>query len=170
MARKLLVGEVSVTDLVGRLAFAQEETQQAALEQAKLFMAAATYRVHRMKGRQEAEAKLDDVRTDKSIRLRVKHAGGAKKGFTEKFLAELVDRDPSVRQARDEALEARRKEEWAKLLLDAYEHRRSTIKILTQFAYIEDTFRPGGEELEKMKAKRDRLKRDLPPRDGDEDV
>lgn len=169
MVRKLLVGEVSVKELVDHLAFAQEETETAALEQAKLFMAAATYRVQRMKDRQEAEAALDDARTDRGLSLRRKNAG-AKKALTEKFLSDLVDSDSAVRDVRNKALEARRKEEWAKLLLDAYEHRRSAIKTLVQFAYIEDSFRPGGEELDKMKRRREQLKRDLPTRDGDDDV
>lgn len=170
MMRKLLVGEVSVHDLVDRLAFAQEETQSAAVEQAKLFMAAATYRISKMKERQEAEAEFDDARTDKSVGLRKTNAASGKKGLTEKSIAELVDRDPTVRSCRDRALEAKRKEEWAKLLLEAYEHRRSTIRVLTQFAYIEDNFRPGGEEVDSMKRKRERLKKDLPFRDGDDDI
>lgn len=163
---KPIVGEVDVKDLLSRLAFAEEDTQRAALEQAKLFMAAATYRIRRMKERQQSDAAYDDIRTEKSIRLRVKGSGGAKKGFTEKSLTELVDRDPAVKEARDAALAAKRREEWAKLLLDAYEHRRSTIKVLVQFAYIEDTFRPSG-EVDSMKARREKLKRSLPDKEED---
>ena len=171
MARNILVGEVALNDLLERLAFAQEETEAAALEQAKLFMAAATYRIKKMKKRQDAEAALDDIQTDASMSLRRKSAlNSAKKSITEKALAEMVSARTDVRAARNTALEAKREEEWAKLLLDAYEHRRSTIKILTQFAFIEDNFRPGGEEVEKMARKRAQLKAALPHRDGDDDV
>ena len=159
--RKPLIGEVELKDLLERLAFAQEEVQDAALEQAKLFMAAATYRVKKMKKRQEAEAALDDIRTSRSIQLRAKYVASGKKGVTEKYLTDMIDGNAVVREARNLALEARREEEWAKLLLDAYEHRRSSIKILATFAYLEDEFRPGGEEIEKMKSKRAQLKKTL---------
>jgi hypothetical protein len=160
VTRKPLIGEVDIKDLLARLAFAQEETQEAALEQAKLYMTAATYRVKRMKDRQEAEAAHDDMRTDLSVHYRRKYAVSGKKGVTEKTLVELVDRNSGVREARNAVLVAKRREEWSKLLLDAYEHRRSTIKILTQFAYLEDEYRPGGEEIDKMKARRERLRKD----------
>lgn len=161
--RKLLVGEVSLEDLLERLSFTEETVQQAAMEQAKLFQAAATYRIKKMKTRQEAEARYDDTRISRGIKIRT---AGEKK--TEKHLTDLIDRDPDVRAARDKLYEAKRLEEYSKLLLDAYEHRRSAIKVIAQFAYVEDGMaKVGG--AEKLRSTSDRLRKQFPERYDDED-
>ena len=160
--RKPLVGEVDREILLERLAFAQEEVEDAALEQAKLFMAAATYRISKMRVRQEAEMYVDNLRVDYSIKMRVKYKG--QKGTTEGAIKEMVQRVPELRLAESELAKAKRLEEWAKLMLDAYEHRRSSLKVLTQFAFMRDTF-SGQNEVDKMKRTRERLRRD-----GDDDV
>lgn len=158
MTRKPLIGEVDPQTLVDRLAFSQEETQEAALEQAKLYMAAATYRIKKMRVRQEAEMHVDNLRVDYSLKMRFKHKG--QKGMTERAIQELVERVPDIREATADLAKAKRLEEWSKLLLDAYEHRRSSLKILTQFAFMQDSF-SGQYEVDKMKRQRERLKRDL---------
>jgi hypothetical protein len=156
MTRKPMIGVVEKEDLLERLAFAQEEVEGAALEQAKLFMAAATYRVSKMRVRQEAEMHLDNLRVDYSLKMRLKYKG--QKGWTEKAINEMVERTSDIRTAVAAVAKAKRLEEWAKLLLDAYEHRRSSLKILTQFAFMQDTF-SGQSEVDKMRRKRDRLRR-----------
>jgi hypothetical protein len=165
MARKLLVGEVSLQDILDRLAFTEEQTSHAALEQAKLFMAAASYRIKKMRKRQETEMAVDNLRVDLSIGARIKYKG--KKGVTEKFISEKVSSNPAVRRAEEEAATAKRQEEWAKHLLEAYEHRRTSLKILTQFAFMDDTF-SGKYEVNRMMEKREKLKKAL-RNDRDED-
>ena len=160
--RKPHIGVVDKEDLLERLAFAQEEVEGAALEQAKMFMAAATYRISKMRTRQEAEMHLDNLRVDYSLKMRFKYKG--QKGFTEKAIQEMVERTPDIRAAVAEMAKAKRLEEWAKLLLDAYEHRRSSLKILSQYAFMQDSF-SGQSEVERMKRKRDALRRS---RDMDE--
>lgn len=157
MAKKPLIGEVDVHQLVDHLAFTQEGTEDAALEQAKLYMAAVTYRIKKMRIRQEAEMHLDNLRVDYSLKMRFKHKG--KKGMTERSISELVERVPELREAVEALATAKRIEEWAKGLLDAYEHRRSSIKVLAQFAFMQDNF-SGQHEVERMKSKRERLKRE----------
>lgn len=162
MARAQLVGEVSRDELLERLAFAQEETEQAALEQAKLYMAAVSYRIQKMRLRQEAEMHLENLRVDCSLAIRLKHKG--QKGITEGAIKELVSRVPALRSAEEVAAKAKRLEEWAKGLIEAYEHRRSSLKILAQYAFMQDSFSGQG-EVERLKAKRARLRR---ASDGDE--
>lgn len=158
MARKPIIGEVDVHQLVEALAFTQEETQDAALEQAKLYMAAATYRIKKMRKRQEAEMNLDNLRVDYSLKMRLKYKG--QKGTTERSISEMVERVPEIRAATAELATAKRLEEWSKLLLDAYEHRRSSIKVITQFAFMQDTF-SGQYEVDRMKKRREHLKREM---------
>ncbi len=165
MEKKLLIGEVSLEDILERLAFTEEQTSHAALEQAKLFMAAASYRIKRMRKRQETEMAAENLRVDTSIRLRLKFKGT--KGVTEKFISERVSASPTVREAEVAAADAKRNEEWAKHLLEAYEHRRTSLKILAQFAFMDDTF-SGKFETDRMMNKREKLKRAL-KRDREEE-
>jgi hypothetical protein len=158
MTRKPLIGEVDPQTIVDRLAFSQEETEEAALEQAKLYMAAATYRIKKMRKRQEAEMRLDNLKVDYSLKMRFKHKGT--KGTTERAIAELVERVPEIREAVADLAKAKRMEEWAKLLLDAYEHRRSSLKILAQFAFMQDEFN-GKYEVDRLKSKREKLRREM---------
>jgi hypothetical protein len=160
MPRDLLVGEVTLTELLDRLAFPEEAQQTAALEQPKLYMGAVTYRVKAMKRRLDAEAKMEDVQVDTSAKVRRQLVAGntSKKAITEKQIEEKVAQSPEFRAARDKAIEAKWKEEWMKGLLDAYEHRRSTIKTLAQYAFMQDVFNPAGDQLDRLKKKRDYLK------------
>lgn len=164
MPRKPLIGEVDAKELVDRLAFAQEDTEEAALEQAKLYMAAATFRVTKMRKRQEAEMHLENMRVDYSLRMRAKYKG--QKGTTERSIQEMVDRVPEIRDAVAALAKAKRLEEWAKLLLDAYEHRRSTLKILAQFAFMQDSFN-GQHEVDRLKGQREHLKRSMGKEEDD---
>ncbi|SRR6266566_1127667 len=165
--KKIIVGETSLQELLDRLAFSEEGTPVAALEQAKLFMAAASYRIKRMKDRQEAEAEVDNLEVDLSLQVRARNMG--KKGATEKYLNALVDSSPKLRAAKEKLSKAKRLEEWAKLLLEAYEHRRGSLRVMAQFAYIEENFSATGGEVEKMKKKKDRLERSLPYNEVEED-
>ena len=163
--RKVHIGEVSLQDLLDRLAFTEEETASAAMEQGKLFMAAADFRIRRMHRRQTAEMALDNLRVDWSLHLRKKKKG--EKGVTERYLNDLVEKSSEVRTAKEEAAKAKRDEEWAKHLLEAYEHRRTALKILAQFAFLEDTS-TARHETERLAQKRERLKRALGRDEEDE--
>jgi hypothetical protein len=164
MTRKPLIGEVDVQILLDRLAFAQEETEQAALEQAKLYMAAVTYRIKKMRVRQEAEMHEENLRVDYSLKMRFKHKG--QKGVTERAIQELTDRVPELRQATMTAAKAKRLEKFAEGILEAYEHRRSSIKVLAQFVFMQDSF-SGQHEVDKLKRKREHLKREIGKEEDD---
>lgn len=157
MDKKQLVGEVSLTDILDRLSFSEEDTPNAALEQPKLYAAAASYRIKKMRDRQEAELALDELRTTYSLKFRGKYRG--EKGYTEKYLSDLVEHQQAVRDALRKAAETKRNEEWAKHLLDAYEHRRTSLKILTQFAFMGDSFSGSQREVEKLQNRKDALRR-----------
>lgn len=163
--RKTLTGEVALTDLLDRLYFSDEQVGQAAMEQAKLFMAAATYRVKKMRVRQQAEADLDNARVTHSLRLRRQGKLNGK-NITERHLTDLVDGHEDMAELRAAVAKAKQHEEWAKLLLEAYSHRRDAIKVLAQFTYLEDSFKIGGNRL---KEERDRLLAKIKKRRTEED-
>lgn len=168
MPRKPLVGEVSLEELLERLSFPEEGLQQAVLEQAKLFMEAADFRIAKMRAYQGAKRELDGAKTQISLRLRAKYAvpQKGKKALTERHLTDLVEQTQTVKVASAALDKAERLEEWAKLLLEAYRQRRDSLKIMAQFAYVEENFRVGVGD--RMKETRERLKSRLPEKEEEE--
>lgn len=156
-------------ELVNELYFEDEHLQTATLNQASLYQKAAAYRIRKMKARQIAEASFDDARTERALLLRRKYAG-KKPALTERYLTDLVDGTQTVRVARDALQVAKRQEEYAKHLLEAYEHRRGSIKVLAQFIYVEDSMRVNkllGRET--SRAVREGLKANLPHKEDVEE-
>lgn len=160
MTKKALIGQVELEDLLDRLYFPEEEIQQAVLEQAKLFLAAADYRVKKMKSRQDSGYALDRLRASYSIRIRKKYAAAdtGKRNVTEGHIKEILEGVDEIRTAQEALGTAEALEEWSKLVLEAYRQRRDVLKILAQFAFVEDNMRLGHRDLEKMKDRRQQLK------------
>ncbi|SRR5580765_6535452 len=169
MGKTKLPKDFELNELLEKLAFAQEENQHAALEQPMLYMACVEYRTKQMRHRQEAEMKVDNMRVDLSVKFRKQPARmKGEKALTERALGDMVDLVPQYRDAIAELMRAKRKEEYAKLLLDAYEHRRSTIKILAQYAFIQDVF-SGENMVESLNKKRRELAKGIVGRREDSD-
>jgi hypothetical protein len=173
MARKTLVGEVTLEDLLDRLYFPEEEIQQAVLEQAKLFLAAADYRVKKMTARQSAAYALERLRAGYSLQVRKKfqaaNAGG-KRNVTEGYIKDTLERVEAINSAQEVLGQAESLEEWSKLVLEAYKQRRDVLKILAQFAFVEDNLRLGHRDLDKLKQKRDTLKSAMRDSDNVEEL
>lgn len=173
MARKTLVGEVELEDLLARLYFPEEEIQQAVLEQAKLFLAAADYRVKKMKSRQDAAYALDRLRAGYSLQVRKKFAAanvGGKRNVTEGQIKDTLERVEAINSAQEALGSAEALEEWSKLVLEAYRQRRDVLKILAQFAFVEDNFRLGHRDMDKLKEKRQKLKETMRDSDNVEEL
>lgn len=167
MARKPLIGQVELEDLLDRLYFPEEEIQQAVLEQAKLFLAAADYRVKKMKARQDAGYALERLRASYSLRIRKKYAA-ADSRVTEGNIKEMLEGVQEIKSAQESMGTAEALEEWSKLVLEAYRQRRDVLKILAQFAFVEDNMRLGHRDLEKMKEKQARIRGAMRERDIEE--
>ena len=168
--KKLLIGDVTLEDLLDRLSFSEENVQSAVLEQAKLFFSAADYRIKKMRKYQEAKARLEQIRIHESLKLREKNSNPekGKKALTEKYLSDLVEQKQIIKEARAQLDQSERLEEWAKLLLEAYRQRRDSLRVYAQFAYVEDNFRVGENQIESMKEKRERLKRSIKDREEED--
>lgn len=116
-------------DLLARLDFSPEAVVTAAAEQPILFLKAARYRVTRMRNRLQAAMQCEEVRADKAMALR-SNARSSGERITEGAIAELLTVSPAVKNAQDVANTATEEEEFAKLLLEAFRHRRDCLKVI----------------------------------------
>ncbi len=119
--------EKVINALLKKLDFSPENAMGANLEQPQLFEKAAEYRVGKMRKRIQAEAEKDRVRADVRLKLRKRHAESGDK-MTEKYLDDLMDRNPLIREANRVFGEAEVEEEYAKLLLEVYRMRRDILR------------------------------------------
>lgn len=133
--------ETTLPQLLESLSFSREGLQKAVLDQAPLFMEAASYRVAKMKNRQDAEAALDEMRRTMSLKIREDNAG--KKGLTERFINDFIEDQASVKEARRKLEQSERVEELSKLLIEAYRHRKDSLRILAGFYFGDDPMRVG---------------------------
>src|ERR1035437_10018047 len=89
---------VDLAELIAKLDFTEENIIAANREQATLFLEASRYRVKKMRGRIQAEARLDAEKAKASLFFRIKKA--AKSGITEGYVKDKVMMDTGVQEAR----------------------------------------------------------------------
>ena len=127
---EILNEPVDVSALIDKLDFSEENIIAANREQATLFLEASRYRVKKMRGRIQAESRLDAEKAKASLFFRVKKA--AKSGITEGYIKDKVMMDKGVQEARMKYDKSQVHEEWAKLFLEAYRQRGHAIKTLAE--------------------------------------
>lgn len=113
--------------LIRDLQVVQENIKGEAIRQPLLFIEAVRYRVSKMRARAQAEAEQKAWAGQQWIAIRKQFAG---KKITNDEVKAFIEKDPRYQKlvaAKDEA-EAR--EEFAKLLLEAYRMRRDGVRIL----------------------------------------
>src|ERR1017187_10337095 len=108
---------VDLAELIAKLDFTEENIIAANREQATLFLEASRYRVKKMRGRIQAEAKLDAEKAKSSLFFRAKKRV-SKTNITEGFIKDQVSVDLGVQAARFKYDKSQVYEEWAKLLLE----------------------------------------------------
>lgn len=120
---------VNLNELINSLELSEEALAHEILEQPKLFLQAARYRVEKMKVRMRAEAVLNQIQLETAGKVRQTEADVK---VTEKYIQEQTDQDPSVRAAQRAFDDAKVMEEWSKLLLDSFRERGSSCKVIVQ--------------------------------------
>ncbi len=154
-----LVGELDLRTLLGRLEFSEENLEQAVLEQAKLFMVAANYRVLKMRQRQQVEGQLKQQTAALALQYRKKaRTKNGKRQLTEGYLSDLLAWSPRLGGLKEKTQRAEQLEEYAKLLLEAFRQRRDALKILATFAYLEDSVRLKQAGMDRIRATREELR------------
>ena len=119
----------TVDELIQSLQIVDENVCAEAVKQPLLFVAAARYRVARMRDRAVAEAQLDEL----TSRLGLMHRARATDGKpTNDHIKALVQKNPKWKEARDKLQRAEEKEEFSKLLLEAFRSRKDALKIIAE--------------------------------------
>ena len=123
-------------ELIAALAFEEETVMQAATRQPYLFVKAARLRVQTMREMARAEATLDQTEAEVGMSVRERaQATGTK--ITESGIGERIATDPQVREAQKQVRIAAAREELGKLMVEAYRHRRDSIRVIAEAALIE---------------------------------
>jgi hypothetical protein len=118
---------VDVTRLINRLDFTMESLVAAELEQAKLFEEVARYRVQALGAFTAAELRRDQVRAETELTIR-KRAAAADEKITEGNVKAQIETDAFVRKAEAFVITTRKRDEYSKLLVEAYRHRRDAMQ------------------------------------------
>ncbi len=130
----ILDRRVDVRRLLRRLEFTEETVINAALTQAKLYKQASIYRVQKLAQRTNAETKLDLVKAEVALR---KREAIDKKDRTETEIKDMVALNPKHRIARRKLNNAVVEEQFAKMLVDAYDMRMQAIRVVAQMAAVD---------------------------------
>jgi len=118
--------------LLVELGFTEQNTVHAATRQAKLFSIAAEYRVEKMRNKNEAKAQLDLLQAQIAIRI---HEREGK--ITEQKVKYLVIKNRKYQEALAAFNFATEEDKMADLLLEAYDQRLWSLKIVSNATGME---------------------------------
>ncbi len=134
--QSILVGTLSINQILDQIDFEDEEVEHAARTLPKLFLETARYRVRVLRNRQSMEQEYDAVRVDTAIRIRA-HAVESGTKITEVAIKELVDSDDYVRSSIQRVRHAQQLEELAKLLVECLRMKKSAVQVVANLAGAE---------------------------------
>jgi hypothetical protein len=156
-----------LSQLIKLLAVVDENIINEAIRQPLLFVDAARYRVSKMREVSRSIARLESFVSEFGLRVRAKGAGDQR--LTEGFVKSKIQRSPTYKKLQSAVHDAERKQEFAKLLLEAYRMRRDAIRIIADEKNYESGKR--GAEVERIQQHRrlENRARELHRRRLDED-
>jgi hypothetical protein len=116
-------------ELISKLPIVQENILAEAAIQPQLFMSAAEYRILKMQKVSQTGIELEAAKAKIALKIRATKDDQGKKP-TEGYVAQRTEAQSSIKQKRLEYEQARTEDEFAKLILEAYRHRRDAIRII----------------------------------------
>ena len=150
---------VSLDALLEGLDFSDSLVVQAAIQQGQLYAKASTYRIKLWRRRASTKTLLKSLEITTRQRLR-EEAAARKEKIPVNVLADMVHEDPEVKRLTQKLDDLESQEEWAKLLLGAYQMRKDSLRIVSDMVRLEETVgkvRVGDvsslEDIQKVKAK-----------------
>ena len=120
-----------VGDLIRKLAIISENNVIEAVNQPLLFIEAAKYRVDKMRSTKAAEGALEAFAAERAMRIRAKGTRTGEGRITDSYVKATLQKNPRYRELSAAIDDAEAKEEFSKLLLEAYRMRRDAIKIIS---------------------------------------
>jgi hypothetical protein len=153
---------VDLEQLLDKLNLNGDQIAAASVEQARLFMYAATLRVQKIRKKNQAAMKLSEARIDKARSVRKRYRDNGEK-ITEPAIKELVERSPGVQDAQAALDTAEEWEEYTKLLVDAYRMRGQMCSSVATLVAREITMQGNlSDQFAEMRAMRSRLANKYP--------
>jgi hypothetical protein len=120
---------VDLQELIGGIDFEDEEILNASKAQGNLFLQASRLYIQKMRLRTSREAKLKEVTSIHSLRIRNRlQESGAR--VTEGHVTAKLEQLPRIKRAKERLERAKLHEEFCKLLLEAFRMRRDVLKIV----------------------------------------
>jgi hypothetical protein len=120
-----------VSDIINSLAIVAENIDEEAIMQPMLFVDAARYRVAKMRVRAQAETALDQITGELGLTIRARGSDSSER-ITNDYIKSRVQKHPKFRRLQTELQQAEQKEEFSKLLLEAYRMRRDALRIVAE--------------------------------------
>jgi len=135
---------VEVLRLIDRLRFDGETIVEDAMEQPRLFIEAARYRVRCLRKAMQARMALDTLRAELGAKARQQLSVNDER-VTERKVEEVITSNAQWRKALElkQAVEA--EEEMAKLLIEAFRQRQSCLKVVSDMATSEISLQAASE-------------------------
>lgn len=143
--------KLTFASVVAELPIVDENILNEAAKQPEKFMRAARYRVSKLRRKNVANAALEGRRLYLAMRARARGAVAGER-MTEGAVKEIVESSKSVKRLRAKHDRATEWEELAKHLLEAYRHRRDSIRVIGEAQNIEAI--KGTKEVERLEQNR----------------
>ncbi len=152
--REYLDEQVDLPTLIDALEFTDETVASAAELQPKLFLEAGRFRVQKMRKKNQAEAAHALLLSEKALKTREKFKNDGEK-VTEANIKEKLGRDRELLDAAKLCSSSEESEEYARLLVEAYRQRSSSLKVVADLMNSEARVRSldSGPEIKKLKEK-----------------
>lgn len=139
----------SLKEIISAIAIVDENVRNEAIRQPVLFINAVRYRVRKMRERAAAASALEQFSAEYVLSLRAKKRG---EKLTEGYFKGRLQKSVLYRQRVQELHRTEEREEFAKLILEAYRMRRDAIRIIADAQNYEGI--KEGSEIERMEAHR----------------
>lgn len=134
--QRILNKIVDIEKLLDKLDIDEVDVVTAAREQPGLYLKAARYRVKKMRSKRKAISELEQMRTELALQIRKKDTVNKRKR-TESNIKELLMQKPELVQTMRKVSMAEEEEELAKRLLDAFDHRGKSIRVIADLIGVE---------------------------------
>lgn len=127
--------KASLAELIESLTIVSENIIAEAVRQPRLFIEAARYRVAKMRARTAAEMALEQYAGAVGLKIRAHNDG--KERLTVDHIKARIQRLPRHQELQTAVHEAEAREEFAKLLLEAFRQRRDALRIISDAEHYE---------------------------------
>lgn len=141
----------SINELLSHLELREEGVESYLLDQPKLFLQSAQYRISKVRAAKQAKAALEILEADVAQLIRAQARENDDK-LTEKALGEHLSQTKKIQEARKVLDEAETAEEYSKLIMDSFRQRGDMLRSLVQLMGAEAAKEAGfvRAELERM--------------------